>query len=300
MPHFLMLVLLVAAVGDAPGGKIQGIVRDAQSGAPVEGALVTLQTKLDDGEEHRRVSTGTDGVFTFAGIEHGRQTVRIIPARHLEPEPLVFSLSGEAPLREIEVRLESGRTLPVTVINGAHDPATNVKVLAVTESKLRSRTTTDAEGRASVAVPPGETVTLFVIPRQGPFGVLRVPRDQSQGRVKVYLPGTSSSLLIRALTLTGGTMPPFALLMRYNGELVPPEVAEELTAVQGLQLMTGAGSEALLENIPSGSYEFWPYRTDDEAASLVASADALNAPIHVNVRVGENKIAVKFAPKGRR
>ena len=93
-------------------------------------------------------------------------------------------------------------------------------------------------------------------------------------------------------------MPPFALLMRFNGELVPPAVADELPIL----LMTGPESEALLENIPSGSYEFWPYRTEDEAQSIVASAAALLAPIQVNVRMGENKIAVKFAGKagGRR
>jgi hypothetical protein len=92
-------------------------------------------------------------------------------------------------------------------------------------------------------------------------------------------------------------MPPFSLLMRYDGELVPPEVAEALSAMQGLQLMTGSGSEAHLQNIPSGSYEFWPYRTEDEAQSIAASADAHLPPIRVNVRVGENKIVVKFAEK---
>lgn len=296
MPLLLMLVLLAVAGDVAPAGRITGVVRDAQSGTPVAGAVVTLETKLEDGEEHRRATTGADGAFAFDGIAHGRQTVRVIPTRHLEPEPVVFSLSGEIPLREVDVRVEPGRALPVVVLDGANEPAAHVKVLAVAESKLRSRTTTGVDGRAAVAVPPGEAVTLFVIPDDGPFGVLRVPRDHGQGRVKVYLPSTSSSLLIRAQTLTGGTMPPFALLMRFNGELVPPAVADELPIL----LMTGSESEALLENIPSGSYEFWPYRTDAEAAAIVETADALIAPIHVNVRVGENKIAVKFTPKMRR
>jgi hypothetical protein len=126
--------------------------------------------------------------------------------------------------------------------------------------------------------------------------MLRVERDQEPGVLqRVSLPSPSSSLMIRALTLTGATMPPFLLLMRYNGELVPPEVAEELTSLQGLQLRTGDDSEAHLQNIPAGSYEFWPYRTKAEAASIVAAADALMAPIQVKVRTGENKIAVRFA-----
>jgi hypothetical protein len=124
-----------------------------------------------------------------------------------------------------------------------------------------------------------------------------VPREQTKGRLPIYLPRSMSSLRIHAQTTTGETMPPFSLLMRYDGELVPPEVAEALSAVQGLQFMTGPESEANLQNIPSGSYEFWPYRTEDEAQSIAASADALLAPIQVNVRLGENKIVVKFAGK---
>ena len=92
-------------------------------------------------------------------------------------------------------------------------------------------------------------------------------------------------------------MPRFSLLMRYNGELVPAEVAEALAAIQGLDLMTGPQSEAHLRNIPSGSYEFWPYRTDSEAEWIVAAASTAPAPIQVNVRTGENAIAVKFAAR---
>lgn len=123
----------------------------------------------------------------------------------------------------------------------------------------------------------------------------RVARDEVQGRAAIHLPSVSSSLLIRALTTDGQTMPPLSLLMRFNGELIPVEVAEELASVQGLQLATGANSEALLKNIPSGSYEFWPYRSESEAESIVAAGSTFAAPIQVNVRTGENKIAVKFA-----
>jgi len=281
---------------EIPQGRIRGIVRDAKSGAPVPGATVALQTKLEGREENATLTTGPEGRFDFVGLKYGRHTVNILPPQHLRPEPIVFTLSDDARLREIDAQVEPGREIAVLVIDADNDPVENAKVLAVTESQLRGRTTTDHDGRATVAVPAGEASTLFVIPEEGPFGMQRVPRDQEAERLKLYLPRVSSSLLIRALTTNGATMPPFSLLMRYNGELVPPEVAEELTEVQGLQLTTGPESEALLRNIPSGSYEFWPYRTDNEAEAIVASAPLL-APIQVNVRTGENLIAVKFAAR---
>lgn len=283
-----------------PDGRITGIVRDAKSGAPVAGAAVTLQTTLADGEQNVKLTTGPEGTFDFAGIKHGKQTVRVFPLRHLESEPVVFTIDDAKRLHELSIRLDAGREIPFTVIDRENDPVAEATVFAVTSGKLRSRTTTDEDGRASIAAPAGEAVTLFVVGKEGPFGILRVPREQTKGRLPIYLPRSTSSLLIRARTTTGEPMPPFSLLMRYDGELVPPEVADELTAVQGLQLMTGPASEAHLQHIPSGSYEFWPYRTEEEVQSIAASADALLAPIQVNVRVGENKIVVKFAAKGVR
>jgi hypothetical protein len=280
---------------EIPDGRITGIVRDAKSGAPVAGALVLLQTNLAEREENVRLTTGPAGRFDFTGIKPGRHVVRVLPPHHLQPEPISFTLGGDTRQRELDVPVDPGHTVAVVVIDRQSDPVANAKVFAVADARVRARTTTDEDGRATVAVPAGQRTTLFVIAEEGPFGMLRVPRDHERERLQVYLPRSASSLLIRALTTTGALMPPFSLLMRYDGELVPPEVAAELTAVQGLQLTTGADSEAHLQNIPSGTYEFWPYRTEDEAQSIVDSSTAFLAPIQVNVRTGENKIAVRFA-----
>jgi Carboxypeptidase regulatory-like domain len=282
---------------EIPDGRITGIVRDARSGAPVEGAIVALRTSLEQREENVKLTTGPDGRFDFTGIKSGRHTVQILPPHHLTPEPIVFSLGGDSRLRQLDVRVDPGRAVAIVAIDEKDHPVANAKVFAVAGSKVRARATTDEDGRATVALPAGETATLFVIPEEGPFGVLPVAPDPVEGRLQVHLPRTSSSLLIRASTTSGATMPPFSLLMRYNGELVPPDVADELTTLQGLQLMTDPNSEAHLENIPTGTYEFWPYRTENEAESIMASADALIAPILVNVREGENQIAVKFAAR---
>ncbi|HEX6097626.1 MAG TPA: carboxypeptidase-like regulatory domain-containing protein [Thermoanaerobaculia bacterium] len=282
---------------DIPDGRITGIVRDAASGAPLAGALVRLQTNVEDREEHVRLTTGPEGRFDFAGIKYGKHTVRVFPPRHVEPAPTTFTLDASERLRELDVRVHAGRSVAVIVIDGDNDPVASAEVFAVTDGSVRARTMTDEDGRATVALPANEAATLFVVPAEGSFGVQRVGRDDGKGRLKIYLPRPASSLSIRATTTAGAAMPPLSLLMRYNGELVPMEVADALAVAQGLQLVTGPESEAHLRNIPTGSYEFWPYLTDDEAASIVASAGLLLAPIQVNVRSGENRIGVQFAPR---
>ena len=287
---------------DIPDGRISGILRDAKSGQPVPDATVALQTNIDDREEHVKLTTGPEGRFDFVGIKHGSHIVRIYSPQHLEPEPIAFKLTDSAPLRELDLSLDPGRSVPIVVIDKEHDPLANAKVFVVADAKLRARGTTDEDGRASVPVPADESATLFVVAEEGPFAMMRVPREDEKRRLQVYVPSSTSSLLIRAQTTDGKTMPPFSLLMRYNGELVPTEVAEHLTEIQGLQLATGPDSEAHLRNIPSGSYEFWPYRSEAEAESIVAAGSTFLAPIQVNVLTGENEIAVKFASRrsGRR
>ncbi|HET8773668.1 MAG TPA: carboxypeptidase-like regulatory domain-containing protein [Thermoanaerobaculia bacterium] len=282
---------------DIPDGRIRGIVRDQKSGAPVTNALVTLASKFGESEQYVRTKTDGAGRFDFTGIQDGGHTVRVYPPEHLESAPESFTLDGKTRLRELDVRLDPGRTVPLLVIDAGDDPVDQATVLAVADGKIRARAKTDEDGRTNIAVPEGEAATLFVVPAEGAFSVQRLSRDPQRGRVRVYLPPASSSLLIRARTTDDREMPPFSLLMRYNGELMPAEVADELDEVQGLRLATGPAGEALLRNIPAGSYEFWPYRTEEEAQSIAAAADVTAAPIVVNVRTGENKIAVKFASR---
>lgn len=281
---------------DIPDGRIRGVVCDAKSGAPVAEALVLLQTNTADTEEVLRLTTGPDGAFDFVGIRHGRQKVRVLAPRHLEPDAISFSLDDEAPLRELDVRVDGGREVAVVVIDRANDPVAGAKVFAVSDSRICARTVTDEDGRADIALPADQPATLFAVSQEGPFAMLRVARDGGRGRLRVVLPGSASSLELRALTTEGRSMPPISLLMRFNGELVPTEIADELAAVQGLRLATGENSEAQLRNIPTGSYEFWPYRTDEEVEAIVA-AGAMFPPIQVDVRSGENKVVVRFASR---
>lgn len=282
---------------DIPEGRISGTVRDAKSGAAVAGVSVALQTNAGRTEQHVRTTTDARGRFDFVGMKYGRHTVRVLSPAYVEPIPVVFEIDQSAPLRELDVRLDPGRAIPLLVVDADGDPANQATVYALAGAKLCARATTDEDGRTAVAVPVDEEAVLFVIPPEGGFAVARVARERTGGRLRVDLPRPSSSLSIRARTTDGSEMPPFSLLMRYDGAVVPVEILEELSAVQGLHFGTGAGGEVQLDRIPGGSYEFWPYRTEEEADAIVASGDGLAAPIRVNVRTGKNRVVVRFAAR---
>lgn len=282
---------------DIPEARITGIVRDAKSGAAIPGALVSLQTNAGDDEHHVRLSTDAEGTFDFTGPKYGRHTVTVTAPMYVEPKPIEFELDAKTRLRELDVRLDRGRAIAVLVTDADEQPVADATVIALAGARLASRTITDGDGRASVAAPAGEETTLFVVARPSGLAAVRVSREAVQERLRIQLPRPSSSLLIQARTTEGAAMPAFSLLMRYNGALLPAEVGEELAALQHLRLGTDDASDIVLRNIPPGSYEFWPYRTPDEAADLLVTGEELPAPIRVEVREGENRIGVKFAAR---
>lgn len=282
---------------DIPDGRITGFVRDAKTDAAIPGVTVALQTNAGTSEQHVRTTTNADGRFDFVGMKYGRHKVRVTSPAYIEPVPIAFPLDETAPLRELDVRLDPGRILPVVVVDADGDPVDRATVYALAGARLCARTTTDEDGITAIAVPEREEAVLFVIHPEGGFTVARVARESGRQRLRVDLAPASSSLVIRARTKDGAPMPPFSLLMRYDGAVVPVDVLEELTAVQGLHFATDPRSDVRLERIPNGQYEFWPYRTEAEANAIVATIDDLAAPIRVHVREGKNSVAVKFAAR---
>jgi hypothetical protein len=63
---------------------------------------------------------------------------------------------------------------------------------------------------------------------------------------------------------------------------------------QGLAFRTDDGGVATLPALPLGSYELWPYRTEGEAAQILASSSALEAPIQLMLAPGDNRVSVKL------
>jgi hypothetical protein len=281
---------------EIPDAAINGVVRDAKSGAPVSNASVALQSNSASGEHHVSVLSDKEGRFNFNGLPFGRHTVRVVSPKYLEPLPIVIELDSTRSRRDLDVPLETGIRTTVVVLDAGNRPVANAALFAVVDARRRSRGSTDEKGSALLPLPESGGVTLVAIANERGFAVVRLERTTA-GRVTLHLLPAASSLRIRALTTDGKPMPRFSVLMRYEGELMPLEVAEELTVSQGLQFITNEASEMSLRNIPSGRYEFSPFRTTEEAESILAAGNGVTPPIQVDVHPGENSIVVKFAAR---
>jgi hypothetical protein len=279
---------------EVPPHSVTGRLTDP-GGMPVRDALVWIRMQLEDHSRMIQSRTDDNGEFAFDGLESGPVTLRAIADGYLVPGPVTFTLEESERTRDVQLRVGPGFLRTVEVVDSHGAPAEGAEVICATGSSVRGSAITDAHGRTTVGT-PGEASTLYVLPREGSLTIRRLEggANASGETVRILVPPPASSLQIAAISTDGVPLPGLTLLMRYNGDLVPPEVARHLRSRQGISLQTDDQGQARLDHIPPGVYEFWPYHTDAEAEAFVASASVGSAPILVNVRTGENKTTVRF------
>jgi hypothetical protein len=276
-----------------PERRIAGIVRDRVTGAGVAGATLHFESKSGDSKSHFNTRTGADGRFDLAAMHPGLVTIEASHDGYLDGSPVSFELAEADRMHEVAIALDPGAVVPIAVSDSAWRPLAHATVLTVIDGNVRARATTGADGRARVTLPRDTAATLYAIPHDGSFAVVHVAKAEEAPR-RVAVPRPSSTLRIVTRTTDGKPLANVDLLMRANGALIPPAIADELLELQGLTLHTDDRGEALLRNLPSGSYEFWPYSGESEGEAIVETAGSLVAPIVVDVKTGENTIAVNF------
>jgi len=276
-----------------PERHIIGVVRDRVSGAAIAGARLHIDSASGDTKRHLNAQAGGDGRFDLAAMQAGRVTIEASREGYLDGSSAPFALGETDRLREIAIALEPGSAVPMIVRDSAGRPLAGARLVTVVDGIVRAHATMGSDGRGRITLPRDRAATIFALPRDGSFGVVHVVKAE-EAPSRITIPPPSSTLHIVTRTTEGKPLPNVALLMRANGELIPPAVSEEMEALQGLTLHTDEHGVALLRNLPPGSYEFWPYTGASEGEAIVETASNLLAPIVVNVKTGENSIAVNF------
>jgi hypothetical protein len=271
---------------DIPAGTVGGFVRDA-TGAAVANAAVMLKTTVAGRGGTVRTATDGMGRFDFTAVRAGRQSVRVAAPGYLWSEPVTF----DGDTRDLDVAVDHGVSRQLTVAAADGTPIAGAYIAAVSGSAVVATSLSDADGKATIATTNGGA-TLFVVPKDGSFAIRRIGADEK--RVRVDVPAAAASLEVALLTTSGTPIPDISLLLRYNGELVPPDVARELERRQRLKFVSGSDGRVVFARVPRGVYELWPYGSEEEAEAIVASASALEAPANVQVVTGENRITMRF------
>ncbi|MGN6184516.1 MAG: carboxypeptidase regulatory-like domain-containing protein [Thermoanaerobaculia bacterium] len=266
--------------------EVRGQLLDGD-GFPVAAARVFLRTDTDDNSTTVRTQSAQDGSFVFEAVAAGTQHVTVLADGYLIPDEVRFVLAPSDMRHDVPIRLESGMLRTLRVSDAAGHPPLAAEVVAVSNGVVRGASYVDPEGRARIPLPDDKAV-IFILGRDGSFAALRPSNDDV---MSVNLPAPESSLRISTRTTLGQPLPGVAMVIEYEGEVLPLDVASRFESAHG-SLRTDRNGDLTLRNLPAGTYQFWPYANELEAESILASS--VPAPIQVNVNAGENAIVVEF------
>jgi hypothetical protein len=278
---------------DVPDRHVTGHVTDDQ-GRPIAGALVTLRTDGSGWSLNVRTRSAPDGRFEFFGVKEGQHSLLATAPSYLQSDAALFALEGGAATHPVDLKLSRGALRAVRVVDGRGQALANAEVFTACDGHVKSTTTTNADGRAKVAIPDSGRCAVYALPKEGSIGVAAV---DGAGEAVVRVPAGSASLKLTLTSEAGESFADVWLLMRIDGVVVPPAIVRHLTT-RGFSLVTDTEGRISLDRIPSGTYEFWPYRTQAEGEMIYEISEGFAAPIAVNVVTGENDATVKF--KARR
>ena len=274
---------------DVPDRHITGRVLD-EDGNPLGAALVILRTENSGGTLTVSTTSTAGGAFAFFGVREGAHSLTARAPSFLNSDAVSFELRGPSAVRSADLKLLRGSQRSVRVVDERNAPVANATLYTACDGHVKSTTVTSADGRSSVAIPDRASCTIYALPKEGSIGVARVTGAAS---LVIRVPDGSSSLKLALKSEAGAPFADLWLLMRIDGTVVPPAIARQFLS-RGLSLVTNDEGTISLAQIPPGTYEFWPYRSEAEGQMIYDMAADFAAPISVNVLTGENDATVRF------
>lgn len=270
--------------------RIAGVVVDRRSGAPVPNAAVSLKVR---GEVSFSARTRGDaqGRFQFLPVPHGRHTITAAAPTHLQAE-MSYTFAAPEESRDMTVRLEGGTVVRLRVTDAAGAPVVGAVAMQYKGLVQTRLSATDVAGIAEILVPEGETRDVYVVPRDGTFGIARITSKSPEASVRLHR--ATSRIEIRAESESHQAIPNVSVVVRYNRHLLPREVVRELGRMQGARTASGADGRIVFDHMPAGLYEFWPAGSAAEMRGLLAGMGP-QAPVTINVTPGDHVAVLTFA-----
>jgi hypothetical protein len=273
---------------DVPDRNVRG--RVLAVGKPLAGAILSLRSEGSDGTLTVRAVSAADGRFEFLGVREGTLVLTARAPSYLDSDAITLQLRGSSAQQSVDVELTRGEPRAVRVVDTHGAALAGATLFTSCDGNAKSMSVTNAEGRAEVALPAAGSCAIFALPKEGSLAIEAVKGTQP---LLIRVPEGASSLRLALKSEAGEPFSAMSLLMRIDGVVVPPAISR-LIGSRGFSLVTNEEGSMILERIPRGTYDFWPYRTGAEGQMLYETAADFEAPISVKVLTGENNATVRF------
>jgi hypothetical protein len=279
-------------VMDIPAREITGMVIDSKTGRAIPGAALALHIDAAGGYSLGvKTKADAEGRFRFFPVSDGRHTLTA-GASQYPPSEMTYLFPDSEHDRNITVRLDRAATVALTVLNHAGAPMALARAIQF-KGGIRMEGRTDSSGRVDVPVPEDGAVDVYIVPREGSFGIATLRADGKEAVIRIA--EGVARIDLRAETNGHEPIPNVSLLARYNGRVLPVEVFDALAGTRGGRMGGAREGRLILAHMPAGLFEFWPVGSD---AELQALQDGRGSPPSVRMSVvpGENVAVMTFEP----
>ena len=265
---------------------IAGRVFDAATKQPVQAGIAVV-AESGDSKSYFGAKVSEDGTYAILASRPGTYTLEVTSPDHAA-RTIEVKIAPEDRTRTLDIALEAGVVQPLAIVTPAGQPLPHAQILeGVKDDGVNPRFLfrADADGTFLLRGAPGETRVLYVLPRGGSFAIVRVvlPKVGEAPPMQVVVAPPVGALRVKT------TPHPAALLIRYNGELLPGAIAR---FINGQLPGTYPSGEAVLSRYPPGSYEIWALAGPKDEAALIASNGTSRPPERVGLSAGEAVVTV--------
>jgi hypothetical protein len=275
---------------------IRGRIFDEETNQPVQQASLRLQVVAGDSQSISSVPIDPDGRYSILAERAGTYELRAAAPEHVPAKATVSVAAEDATDRQFDFPLARGFQQVVEFVWPSGQAVADAPVVEGIASDgfgiNPERTyTTDGTGRLTLNLRRSEVKTIYILPRDGSFGIAHVVAAESSDAnpLRLIVPAPAGAL--RAEMRDADDKPlPAMLLFRFNGELIPQPVILHLTGQY-------ENSPTLrVPNLPAGAYEIWAVPVVNYAFAALAGRVPSRAPLRVGLTVGEQSFTVVAGP----
>jgi hypothetical protein len=264
-----LLISFLAGVTALASQVIEGSVADSITGAPLDGASVSVET---GGKPAYQTTTNAQGAFHIEGLKPGYYTANFSKTNYLEmdanaPERRPFSLSSSDPVR-LQAKLTPFGKVIGHVLDANGDPVPGAEVL-LDGARLSMSKNAGSDGAFTFRIAPGRYRLLATPPR-----TLKLPPGAAEDRlgwVPTYYPRVTDARAAAMLVVRPGAelwgsdvRLTTAAMRRVHGVILDPQGRAAPGATVRIARLDGTLSRDFkILSAEDGSFDF-PFLYDGE------------------------------------
>jgi len=231
-----------------PKLRVEGRVIDSESGAPVADAAVQLEMTSTT-RQQLMVHTKSDaqGMFDFAPVFAGTHHISV-GAKDYPVAEETYDFGEDDETKSVTIAMERKPKSMLKAVDARGVALVNADVYVFRGMTQLAFGRTAGDGTMPLFIDDGDERTVFVVPRDGSFGFVRV--RSGTPKVAVVVREGISTIILNARDDD-------ALDVRYEGERIPDAMMDVLT-LHGT--VKRSATRVVFERMPTGVYEFGALR----------------------------------------